>query len=74
MASSLGVFGGRGRCHQFWTDFSECMSHADEPKACTLQREDYFECLHHRKEFARLNAIQLQKEARDKAEKEAAKK
>ncbi len=51
MASGLGVFGGRGRCHPFWTDFSECMSKADVPSDCKEMREDYFECLHHRKEF-----------------------
>ena len=47
---------------------------ADVPSECKELREDYFECLHHRKEFARMNAITLQKAARDKAAKEAAKK
>ena len=74
MASGLGVFGGRGRCHPFWTDFSECMSKADVPSDCKEMREDYFECLHHRKEFARMNTIVMQKAARDKAAKEAANK
>ena len=73
MASSLGVFGGRGRCHQFWTDFAECMGKAGVPSECSLKREDYFECLHHRKEFARMNTIALQKVAREKAARENAK-
>ncbi|GFQ02823.1 NADH dehydrogenase [ubiquinone] iron-sulfur protein 5-b [Phtheirospermum japonicum] len=38
-------------------DFSECMSHCREPKDCTLLREDYFECLHHSKEFGRRNKV-----------------
>jgi len=30
------------------------MDNSDNPKAeCSLLREDYFECLHHKKEFAR---------------------
>jgi hypothetical protein len=31
-------------------DFSECMTTAEEPKACKDFRDDYLECLHHRKE------------------------
>lgn len=34
-------------------DFSECMSKADDPKKCSDYREDYLECLHHRKEVRR---------------------
>lgn len=61
MASGLGVYGGRGRCHAFWVDFSECMAKAEVPSECQLMREDYFECLHHRKEFTRMNTIALEK-------------
>jgi NADH dehydrogenase (ubiquinone) Fe-S protein 5 len=50
MASGFGVKGTRGRCHAFWQDFSACMSTADTPSACFALREDYLECLHHRKE------------------------
>jgi hypothetical protein len=50
MASGFGVKGTRGRCHPFWMDFSKCMSDADTPSACAALREDYLECLHHRKE------------------------
>ncbi|KAJ8619509.1 hypothetical protein MRB53_028038 [Persea americana] len=57
MASGWGITGNKGRCYDFWTDFSECMSRCREPKDCALLREDYFECLHHAKEFQRRNRI-----------------
>uniref|UniRef100_A0A2N9J2T8 NADH dehydrogenase [ubiquinone] iron-sulfur protein 5 n=1 Tax=Fagus sylvatica TaxID=28930 RepID=A0A2N9J2T8_FAGSY len=50
MASGWGITGNKGRCYDFWIDFSECMSRCREPKDCTLLREDYLECLHHSKE------------------------
>ncbi|XP_022847308.1 NADH dehydrogenase [ubiquinone] iron-sulfur protein 5-B-like isoform X2 [Olea europaea var. sylvestris] len=51
MASGWGITGNKGRCYDFWMDFSECMSRCREPKDCALLREDYFECLHHSKEW-----------------------
>lgn len=34
------------------------MDNAENPRAeCTLLKEDYMECLHHKKEFARRTAI-----------------
>lgn len=50
MASGWGITGNKGRCYDFWMDFSECMSRCREPKDCSLLREDYLECLHHSKE------------------------
>ncbi|KAI5647186.1 hypothetical protein M9H77_33191 [Catharanthus roseus] len=50
MASGWGITGNKGRCYDFWIDFSECMSRCREPKDCSLLREDYLECLHHSKE------------------------
>ncbi|MQL94376.1 hypothetical protein Taro_027019 [Colocasia esculenta] len=50
MASGWGITGNKGRCYDFWNDFSECMSRCREPKDCALLREDYLECLHHSKE------------------------
>ncbi|KAF1002067.1 hypothetical protein AG4045_024955 [Apium graveolens] len=50
MASGWGITGSKGRCYDFWMDFSECMSRCREPKDCSLLREDYCECLHHSKE------------------------
>ncbi|KAJ0779788.1 hypothetical protein HanPI659440_Chr06g0230391 [Helianthus annuus] len=51
MASGWGITGNKGRCYDFWMDFSECMSRCREPKDCSLLREDYLECLHHSKEI-----------------------
>ena len=56
MASGFGTRGGVGRCYTFWTDFSRCLASAETPKECKLARDDYFECLHHKKEFSALNA------------------
>jgi len=66
MASGFGISGGTGRCYPVWMDFSECMSKTDDPVKCRALRDDYLECLHHRKEFTRLNAItrEEQKQAR----------
>ncbi|KAL0315234.1 UNVERIFIED_CONTAM: NADH dehydrogenase [ubiquinone] iron-sulfur protein 5-A [Sesamum calycinum] len=50
MASGWGITGNKGRCYDFWMDFSDCMSRCREPKDCALLREDYLECLHHSKE------------------------
>ncbi|CAI2168995.1 19211_t:CDS:2 [Funneliformis geosporum] len=33
---------------------------ADRPDQCTLQKDDYFECLHHTKEKARAKSIKIQ--------------
>ncbi|KAI3956355.1 hypothetical protein MKW92_026954 [Papaver armeniacum] len=57
MASGWGITGNKGRCYDFWTDFSECMSSCRQPKDCVLLREDYLECLHHAKEFQRRNRV-----------------
>ena len=35
---------------QTWIDFSKCMAEGSSPQACAGLREDYLECLHHRKE------------------------
>ncbi|PIA61369.1 hypothetical protein AQUCO_00300724v1, partial [Aquilegia coerulea] len=57
MASGWGITGNKGRCYDFWIDFSDCMSRCREPKDCVLLREDYLECLHHAKEYQRRNRI-----------------
>jgi predicted phage-related endonuclease len=36
------------------------MSTADDPSECVNLREDYFECLHHRKEIRRDNKVKEQ--------------
>ncbi len=50
------------RCYPIWMDFSECMSKTDDPKKCKDFRDDYLECLHHRKEV-RAAAVQQRNRA-----------
>mmetsp|Transcript_18926 Transcript_18926/g.29582 ORF Transcript_18926/g.29582 Transcript_18926/m.29582 type:complete len:83 (+) Transcript_18926:26-274(+) len=57
MASGWGVRGGTGRCYPFWVDFQSCMKTAPKADSCACEREDYFECLHRRKEITRINQI-----------------
>ena len=54
MASGWGINGNKGRCYDFWLEFSECMSRCRQPSDCGLLREDYLECLHHSKEVSYL--------------------
>jgi len=42
------------------TDRPQCYSQADAPQECKLQADDYIECLHHRKEIARANAVKAE--------------
>lgn len=50
MASGFGTTGQIGRCYPLWMDFSKCLTDADSRSACAALRDDYLECLHHRKE------------------------
>eukprot|EP00632_Arachnochrysis_sp_CCMP2950_P014697 CAMPEP_0185697366 /NCGR_PEP_ID=MMETSP1164-20130828/5701_1 /TAXON_ID=1104430 /ORGANISM="Chrysoreinhardia sp, Strain CCMP2950" /LENGTH=77 /DNA_ID=CAMNT_0028364263 /DNA_START=100 /DNA_END=333 /DNA_ORIENTATION=- len=61
MASGYGAFGGVGRCYKFWVKLKECMADPPDIKLCKPIGEDYIECLHHRKEFTRLNQIEEQR-------------
>ena len=61
MSSGFGAFGGEGRCYKFWMSFKECMAETDDKMLCAPAKEDYIECLHHKKEFTRLNQIEQQK-------------
>ncbi|CAG8517570.1 2604_t:CDS:2 [Diversispora eburnea] len=45
---------------------------ADQPRECVLQLEDYMECLHHKKEKARAQAIKNEELKQRKQRKEAA--
>mmetsp|Transcript_4204 Transcript_4204/g.9389 ORF Transcript_4204/g.9389 Transcript_4204/m.9389 type:complete len:86 (+) Transcript_4204:112-369(+) len=69
MSSGRGLNGKAGRCYPFFAEFKECLkSEAVETlpdgtkqmkNNCWLIREDYFECLHSKKEWAmvaRVNA------------------
>jgi NADH dehydrogenase (ubiquinone) Fe-S protein 5 len=57
MASGVGVNGGPGRCYGMWLDFTRCLADADVPSECQSNRDDYIECLHHRKEMGRMRAV-----------------
>ncbi|MCO5598948.1 hypothetical protein L7F22_053047 [Adiantum nelumboides] len=61
MASGWGIHGTKGRCYDLRMDFSNCMSNCTTPCECFPLGDHYFECLHHRKEFARLYAISKEK-------------
>ncbi|OJD15738.1 hypothetical protein AJ78_04036 [Emergomyces pasteurianus Ep9510] len=63
MASGYGLNGGPSRCFPFWQELLGCyVINASEgdtgKKKCIPALEDYHECLHHRKEAARMRAMQ----------------
>eukprot|EP00639_Heterosigma_akashiwo_P002266 CAMPEP_0194584010 /NCGR_PEP_ID=MMETSP0292-20121207/16749_1 /TAXON_ID=39354 /ORGANISM="Heterosigma akashiwo, Strain CCMP2393" /LENGTH=78 /DNA_ID=CAMNT_0039438879 /DNA_START=41 /DNA_END=277 /DNA_ORIENTATION=+ len=68
MASGWGIKGSVGRCYPFWNAFTECVEKAEERKDCLIFRDDYMECLHHKKEGARMEAIaaEMQRQANPK--------
>jgi hypothetical protein len=46
--------------------FVESTSHTkDRAEGCYLEREDYFECLHSKKEFARIRTVLEEKKAQE---------
>ncbi len=51
MVNGFGVRGGRGRCYPFFEAFVACVNEAGNARGhkCTLQADDYKECLHHEK-------------------------
>jgi len=77
MASGFGLGGQQGRCYPFWREYQECLrTHGPEEalEECPRVREDYYECLHHRKEvrdapratrMARQRALRAMHERRD---------
>ncbi|KAI0532965.1 hypothetical protein GGR58DRAFT_517306 [Xylaria digitata] len=64
MASGYGLHGGPGRCFPFWQEVLACYvvntSSEDDTgkKKCAPVLEDYYECLHHKKEAARVRQLQ----------------
>lgn len=64
MASGYGLAGGPSRCFPFWQEVLACYvsntnSEDDSGKVkCAPVLEDYYECLHHKKEAARTLALQ----------------
>jgi len=52
---------GPGRCYEFWSVFESCARTPDpsfDLTSCNALREDYLECLHHKKEYQRMRDIQ----------------
>ncbi|CCH44272.1 hypothetical protein BN7_3833 [Wickerhamomyces ciferrii] len=62
MSSGHGFNGGPSRCFGEWQRFIECYTSEEtsHPVKCTPHADDYFECLHHNKERARVQMIQAQ--------------
>ncbi|KAF2229807.1 hypothetical protein EV356DRAFT_536912 [Viridothelium virens] len=64
MASGYGLNGGPSRCFPFWQEVLACYvvntTTEDDSgkKKCAPVLEDYYECLHHKKEAARVRALQ----------------
>lgn len=64
MSSGYGLSGGPSRCFPFWQELLACYvvnTNTDDvsgAKKCLPALEDYYECLHHKKEFARTKALQ----------------
>ncbi|PSR80593.1 hypothetical protein BD289DRAFT_462451 [Coniella lustricola] len=64
MASGYGLKGGPGRCFPYWQEVLACYvvntnsEDASGKKLCVPVLEDYYECMHHKKEAARTLAIQ----------------
>ncbi|KAI4128317.1 MAG: hypothetical protein LQ341_006689, partial [Variospora aurantia] len=56
MSSGYGLNGGPSRCFPFWQELLACYvvnTNTDDVKGakiCVPALEDYYECLHHRKE------------------------
>ncbi|KAH7135677.1 NADH:ubiquinone oxidoreductase 11.5kD subunit [Dendryphion nanum] len=64
MASGYGLSGGPSRCFPFWQEVLACYVTNTNPEddrgkvKCQPILEDYYECLHHKKESARTLALQ----------------
>mmetsp|Transcript_7466 Transcript_7466/g.10837 ORF Transcript_7466/g.10837 Transcript_7466/m.10837 type:complete len:84 (+) Transcript_7466:134-385(+) len=72
MTSGFGVKGGLGRCYPFFAEYKECLKGetSREAMTCVPQVEDYFECLHHKKENAMVKAVNDQMKLNAQMEKE----
>ncbi|MCJ1347090.1 hypothetical protein MMC31_005311 [Peltigera leucophlebia] len=65
MSSGYGLAGGPSRCFPFWQELLACYvvntntEDSSGGKKCLPVMEDYYECLHHRKELARTKSLQI---------------
>ncbi|TAQ85411.1 hypothetical protein B7494_g6269 [Chlorociboria aeruginascens] len=64
MASGYGLSGGTSRCFPFWQEVLACYvvnTNSEDisgKKKCAPALEDYYECLHHKKEASRIRELQ----------------
>ncbi|KAL9085292.1 MAG: hypothetical protein Q9159_004801 [Coniocarpon cinnabarinum] len=64
MSSGYGSAGGPSRCFPFWQEVLACYvvnTSAEDVSGqakCKPALEDYYECLHHKKELAKVRAMQ----------------
>ncbi|OAA64536.1 NADH:ubiquinone oxidoreductase subunit [Niveomyces insectorum RCEF 264] len=64
MSSGYGLNGGPGRCFPFWQEMLACyvVNSSGEDSAgrkkCGPLLQDYYECLHHKKESMRVQILQ----------------
>ncbi|WP_395239515.1 hypothetical protein, partial [Salmonella sp. s54412] len=64
MSQKVSNDGDYGRCFQFWQELVDCFGEVgryNQHTKCVKQKEDYDECLHHRKLYTRLNQINGEK-------------
>ncbi|KAF2207863.1 hypothetical protein CERZMDRAFT_50191 [Cercospora zeae-maydis SCOH1-5] len=73
MSSGFGLAGGPSRCFPFWQEVLACYvvnTSAEDvsgKKKCQPVLEDYYECLHHRKEAVKIAALQAAYRKREAA-------
>ncbi|KAF2136148.1 uncharacterized protein K452DRAFT_292649 [Aplosporella prunicola CBS 121167] len=64
MSSGYGLNGGPSRCFSFWQEVLACyVTNSSEDNTagkakCLGPLDDYYECLHHKKEYAKAFAMQ----------------
>jgi len=75
MTSGFGAAGSVGRCFDIYHDFEECVNAPETYSSiqCSAFREDYIECLHHKKENARDIQFMKAKKAGEAAERKGKK-
>ncbi|EGP88070.1 unnamed protein product [Zymoseptoria tritici ST99CH_1A5] len=73
MSSGYGLTGGPSRCFPYWQEVLACYvvntsAEDDSGKAkCQPPLQDYYECLHHRKEASKIIALQAAYRKREAA-------
>ncbi|KAL9535079.1 hypothetical protein SMMN14_01097 [Sphaerulina musiva] len=73
MSSGYGLAGGPSRCFPFWQEVLACYvvnassEDSSGKKKCQPVLEDYYECLHHRKEAVKVAALQAAYRKREAA-------